>query len=174
VVLSWKLRQRRAPSGRMRSQALRALRPPVASVGGAGSAIAATRHMSCRAGCSIPSGPRHQHCASWSVYRCWVRHGARTLVHRVGRGDPLERGQCARRPLTGRGYFSAICAMTGVADALMASGSPSDDAGGRRSEQPSGQRQPREQTQGFRRALCRDDLSNLAPVNEHRPLGGPS
>jgi hypothetical protein len=31
--------------------------PAVAGVGSAGSAIAAARHTSCRAGCSIPSGP---------------------------------------------------------------------------------------------------------------------
>src|SRR3954447_17872234 len=51
-----------APSAERRAagcvgQPLRAARPAVAGVGGAGSAIAATRHTSCRAGWWIPSGP---------------------------------------------------------------------------------------------------------------------
>src|SRR4051812_34034125 len=38
---------------RMRSPAAKSRAPAVSGVGGAGSAIAATRHTSCRVGCSI-------------------------------------------------------------------------------------------------------------------------
>ena len=55
ALVKWQ--QRRAPIAGMVAQPLRAARPAVVDVGGAGSAIAATRHTSGRAGWWIPSEP---------------------------------------------------------------------------------------------------------------------
>ena len=114
-----------APSAERRAagciaQPLRAVRPAAAGVGGAGSAIAATRHTSCRAGCSIPSGPP----IGVGVSSDRPRSGRRTAS---GRGDARW---CSRRvPERMAERVAGICAGDAEDEQALISAISYDDPG---------------------------------------------